>query len=106
MFVLMFYDVGEKRVGKVLKTARRYLTWIQNSVLEGELTPASMAALKVDVHKVLDNMTACYSTCGARSVTCRARSLAWSGERRTFWYSRRQWAGANRKSSPRKLTIT
>ena len=50
----MFYDVGEKRVGKVLKTARRYLTWIQNSVLEGELTPASMAALKVDVHKVLD----------------------------------------------------
>ena len=54
MFVLMSYDVGEKRGGMVLKTARRYLTWIQNSVLEGELTPASMAALKMDVHKVLD----------------------------------------------------
>ena len=50
----MFYDVGEKRVGKVLKTVRRYFTWIQNSVLEGELTPASMAALKMDVYKVLD----------------------------------------------------
>ena len=54
MFVLMFYDVGERRVAKVLRTARRYLTWIQNSVLEGELTPATLAALKTDVRKVLD----------------------------------------------------
>ena len=54
MFVLMFYDVGEKRVGKVLKTARRYLTWIQNSVLEGDLSPATLAALKGDIQKVLD----------------------------------------------------
>ncbi|MBQ7263701.1 MAG: CRISPR-associated endonuclease Cas2 [Synergistaceae bacterium] len=50
----MFYDVGEKRVAKVLKTARRYLTWIQNSVLEGELSPATLASLKADVRKVLD----------------------------------------------------
>ena len=55
MFVLMVYDVGEKRVNKVLKAARKYLTWIQNSVLEGELTPASLEALKVDVRKVIDD---------------------------------------------------
>lgn len=54
MFVLMFYDVGEKRVNKVLKTARRYLTWIQNSVLEGDLTPAGFESLKVDVRKIID----------------------------------------------------
>jgi CRISPR-associated protein Cas2 len=53
MFVLMFYDVGEKRVGKVLKTARRYLTWIQNSVLEGDLTPAQLESLKIDIGKVI-----------------------------------------------------
>ncbi|GHV33584.1 CRISPR-associated protein Cas2 [Synergistales bacterium] len=53
MFVLMFYDVGEKRVAKVLKTARRYLTWIQNSVLEGELSPAQFESLKIDVKKIL-----------------------------------------------------
>ena len=51
MFVLMFYDVGEKRVNKVLKVARRYLTWIQNSVLEGDLSPATFEALKVGVKK-------------------------------------------------------
>ena len=55
MFVIMFYDVGEKRVNKVLKTARKYLTWIQTSVLEGELTPATLEALKVDVKNIIDN---------------------------------------------------
>ena len=57
MFVIMFYDVGEKRVNKVLKTARKYLTWIQNSVLEGELTPATLEALKVDVKNIIDMIT-------------------------------------------------
>ena len=54
MFVLMFYDVGEKRVAKVLKVARRYLAWIQNSVLEGDLSPARLESLKIDVNKVID----------------------------------------------------
>lgn len=54
MFVIMFYDVGEKRVNKVLKTARKYLTWIQNSVLEGDLTPATLEALKADVKNIID----------------------------------------------------
>ena len=53
MFVIMFYDVGEKRVNKVLKAARQYLTWIQNSVLEGELSPATLEALKTDVRKII-----------------------------------------------------
>ena len=55
MFVIMFYDVGEKRVNKVLKTARKYLTWIQNSVLEGDLTPATLEALKADVKNIIDH---------------------------------------------------
>ena len=55
MFVIMFYDVGEKRVNKVLKTARKYLTWIQNSVLEGDLTPATLEALKADVKNIIDD---------------------------------------------------
>jgi len=54
MFVLMVYDVGEKRVAKVLKTGRKYLNWVQNSVLEGELSPGVYAKLKADVLKVID----------------------------------------------------
>jgi len=54
MFVLMVYDVREKRVAKVLKTGRKYLNWVQNSVLEGELSPGVYAKLKADVLKVID----------------------------------------------------
>ena len=53
IFVLMIYDVGEERVNKVLKIGRKYLCWIQNSVLEGEITPATFASLKHEVGKVI-----------------------------------------------------
>jgi CRISPR-associated protein Cas2 len=45
----MVYDVGEKRVNRILKTGRRYLNWVQNSVLEGELTDAQFERLKANV---------------------------------------------------------
>ena len=51
MFVLMIYDIGEKRVNKVLKVGRKYLNWVQNSVLEGELSPAVFEKLKNEVLK-------------------------------------------------------
>ena len=38
MFIILVYDVGEKRVAKVLKICRKYLNWVQNSVLEGEIS--------------------------------------------------------------------
>ncbi|WP_020530985.1 CRISPR-associated endonuclease Cas2 [Flexithrix dorotheae] len=38
MYVILVYDIGEKRVGKMLKLCRKYLNWIQNSVFEGEIT--------------------------------------------------------------------
>ena len=54
MFVLMAYDVSSKRAGRILKTARRYLNWVQNSVLEGEITAGDMKALKRELEAVLD----------------------------------------------------
>jgi len=49
MYVIMVYDVNVERVNKVLKIGRRYLTWVQNSVLEGELTSAQFERLKAEV---------------------------------------------------------
>ncbi|MBC7216910.1 MAG: CRISPR-associated endonuclease Cas2 [Candidatus Caldatribacterium sp.] len=54
MYVILVYDVDVARVGKVLKVARRYLTWIQNSVLEGELTEASFKALQKELNRVIN----------------------------------------------------
>ncbi len=54
MFYILMYDVNEKRVAKALKVCRRYLTWVQNSVFEGELTLSQYEKLKIDLKKVLD----------------------------------------------------
>lgn len=40
---------------KVLKTARKYLTHIQNSVFEGELTPAQYAKLKLELENIIEH---------------------------------------------------
>ncbi len=50
----MVYDVGVDRVFKVLKTGRKYLTHVQNSLLEGELTPAQLKRLQHEVKKIID----------------------------------------------------
>ncbi len=54
MMVLMVYDVNEKRCGPALRIARRYLTRVQNSVFEGELTPGKLKALKKELKTILD----------------------------------------------------
>ena len=53
MFVILVYDVNEKRVNKALKVCRKYLYWIQNSVFEGEITRAKFEKLKIDLKKVI-----------------------------------------------------
>jgi CRISPR-associated protein Cas2 len=45
MYVILVYDIEEKRVGKMLKLCRRYLNWIQNSVFEGEITEVKLKEL-------------------------------------------------------------
>lgn len=45
MYCILVYDIGEKRVGKMLKLCRQYLHWIQNSVFEGELTEIQLKEL-------------------------------------------------------------
>jgi len=49
----MVYDIKVKRVTKVLKTARKYLTWVQNSALEGEITNAKFEKLKAELKGVI-----------------------------------------------------
>jgi CRISPR-associated protein Cas2 len=55
MYVIMVYDVGVERVSKVLKVGRVYLTWIQNSVLEGEISEADLIKLKKQISDIIDN---------------------------------------------------
>lgn len=54
MYIILVYDIGQKRVGKMLKLCRRYLNWIQNSVFEGELSAVQLKQLKADASLVMD----------------------------------------------------
>lgn len=51
MYVILFYDIGERRVQKVHRTLKKYLNWVQNSVFEGELTEGRIEAMKIEVKK-------------------------------------------------------
>ena len=57
MYVIAMYDVGQKRVGKMLKLCRRYLNWIQNSVFEGEITEVKLLELKHQAMLIIDEET-------------------------------------------------
>lgn len=54
MFVILSYDVGAKRVGKALKTCRKYLRHRHRSVFEGELTEAELRKLEAELRRVVD----------------------------------------------------
>lgn len=55
MYIILMYDVGEKRVGKALKLCRQYLNWIQNSVFEGEISEVALDELKFRLKEIIDN---------------------------------------------------
>jgi CRISPR-associated protein Cas2 len=57
MYVIAVYDIGEKRVVKMLKLCRRYLNWIQNSVFEGEITEVKLEELKLCSLKIMNPET-------------------------------------------------
>ncbi|SEH65140.1 CRISPR-associated protein, Cas2 family [Halopenitus malekzadehii] len=54
MYVVMVYDLEADRTQKALKLGRRYLTHVQNSVLEGEISEGDLATLKNEVDDLLN----------------------------------------------------
>ncbi|NBB30202.1 CRISPR-associated endonuclease Cas2 [Flectobacillus sp. BAB-3569] len=54
MYVILVYDMGEKRVSKMMKHCRKYLNWIQNSVFEGEITEVKLKELEIGARKIMN----------------------------------------------------
>ena len=53
MFIILVYDVNQKRVSKFHKICKKYLTWVQNSVFEGEITKAKYEILIDELKEVM-----------------------------------------------------
>lgn len=58
MYVIFVYDIsiehgGQKILSKVFKTCKKYLTHIQNSTFEGDITDSQIAKLKFEIGKYI-----------------------------------------------------
>lgn len=53
-YAFLFYDVNEKRVQKVFKICKKYLSHFQKSVFRGEISPSKLMQLKKELKKVID----------------------------------------------------
>lgn len=59
MYIVLVYDVsqeenGARRWSKIFKICKKYLTHIQNSVFEGELSKGQLAQLQKELKEYID----------------------------------------------------
>lgn len=53
MYVVLVYDMEAERTPKMLRLGRRYLTHVQNSVLEGEISEGDLEQLRGEIDGLL-----------------------------------------------------
>lgn len=54
MYAIVVYDMEAHRTQKALKLGRRYLTHVQNSVLEGEISEGDLQQLRGEYEALLE----------------------------------------------------
>jgi CRISPR-associated protein Cas2 len=55
MYLILVYDISVERVSKVLKVCRKYLTWVQNSVFEGEISESDLIKLRDELEQIIES---------------------------------------------------
>jgi CRISPR-associated protein Cas2 len=53
IYVVIVYDVAVERINGVRRFLRQYLTWIQNSAFEGELSEGELERVRVGLKKLI-----------------------------------------------------
>ena len=53
MYIVLCYDVKQKRASRMLKTAKKYLYHSQKSVFEGTLTEAQLKRLQREISGII-----------------------------------------------------
>lgn len=60
-YVIVCYDIGEKRVNKIFKICKKYLPHYQYSIFKGPITPAKLILLKKELQKAINKDEDCVS---------------------------------------------
>lgn len=54
MHAIIVYDVGIERIDAVRHVLKKYLTWVQNSAFEGEITMGRLEELRILISQIID----------------------------------------------------
>jgi CRISPR-associated protein Cas2 len=54
MYIIVVYDVEEKRVSKVCQYLRRHLFWVQRSVFEGDVSEGRLEKMKAGLRRIIN----------------------------------------------------
>ena len=74
MYIVLVYDIkldddGPKVLRHVFKSCKKYLTHIQNSVFEGELSESQLMSLKIEVKEYLrEKVDSCIIFTGRNNI--------------------------------------
>jgi len=53
-YIILMYDINEKRVQKVFKICKKYLEHYQKSVFMGEITASNIIKLRKELKKIIN----------------------------------------------------
>lgn len=53
-YILVVYDINEKRVNKIHKVLKKYIVWQQNSTFEGNITQANLKRMMRELNRKID----------------------------------------------------
>lgn len=54
MYVIVVYDIEVERIDAVRHILKQYLTWIQNSAFEGEITQGLLDELRLEIFAIIE----------------------------------------------------
>lgn len=54
MYIIVVYDIQIERIDVVRKYLKRYISWVQNSVFEGEVTVSEIEEIKSNLSSLID----------------------------------------------------
>ncbi|MCX7927226.1 MAG: CRISPR-associated endonuclease Cas2 [Candidatus Omnitrophica bacterium] len=56
-YLIVTYDVEEKRVNRVRKILKKYFMWVQNSVFEGEISEGKLEKCRREILNFINTET-------------------------------------------------
>ena len=89
MYIIIVYDVWNKKTNKIHKYLKKRLHWIQNSVFEGELSKSEFIKMKWELKKMLKDFKK-ENTEWENSIIVFSMPYKWALNKEIIWEEKNQ----------------